>query len=242
MEENIYQFLQQLGYSHPIHPVFTHLPIGLVVGGFLFTLFGKMVRNRFWYFSGRHCAVMALLFVPLTIAAGYLDWQHYYAGAWLLPIKIKMALAGALIIALFFVAMGRRSVEGPLQGGKLPLYLLCVAITVALGYLGGELVYGKKNSAPTTSVQASSEDPLMAQGRELFEAQCSVCHFSDSNETKLGPGLKGLTALTQMPRSGWAMNDANIRRQMKTPFEQMPPFTQLTPQEEDALLAFLKTL
>ena len=32
-----------------------------------------------------------------------------------------------------------------------------------------------------------------AKGKEIFE-QCSVCHNADSDEKKMGPGLKGLCA------------------------------------------------
>ena len=32
-----------------------------------------------------------------------------------------------------------------------------------------------------------------AKGKEVFDANCSVCHNSDSDEAKIGPGLKGLT-------------------------------------------------
>ena len=31
-----------------------------------------------------------------------------------------------------------------------------------------------------------------AKGKANFEANCSVCHNSDSEERKMGPGLKGL--------------------------------------------------
>jgi hypothetical protein len=38
MIEFIYQFLAKFGYTHPLHPVLTHIPIGMVMGAFLFLL------------------------------------------------------------------------------------------------------------------------------------------------------------------------------------------------------------
>ena len=32
----VYEFLARLGYTHPIHPTEVHMPIGLVVGAFVF--------------------------------------------------------------------------------------------------------------------------------------------------------------------------------------------------------------
>jgi Mrp family chromosome partitioning ATPase len=29
---------------------------------------------------------------------GYADWQHYFAGGWIYPIKVKLALSGVLLI------------------------------------------------------------------------------------------------------------------------------------------------
>jgi len=38
------------------------------------------------------------------------------------------------------------------------------------------------------------------------------------------------------------LSEANIRRQLKTPFENMPSFSGLSQKDTDALIAFLKTL
>ena len=38
MIEFIYQTVTKFGYTHPLHPTLTHLPIGMVMGAFLFVL------------------------------------------------------------------------------------------------------------------------------------------------------------------------------------------------------------
>jgi len=40
MIEFIYQTLIKFGYTHPLHPTLTHVPIGMVMGAFLFVLVG----------------------------------------------------------------------------------------------------------------------------------------------------------------------------------------------------------
>ena len=39
--------------------------------------------------------ILAFLGLFPTVLAGYVDWQHFYGGTWLFPIKMKMLLAGA---------------------------------------------------------------------------------------------------------------------------------------------------
>jgi len=36
MIDFIYQTLARIGFSHPLHPAITHIPMGMVIGGFLF--------------------------------------------------------------------------------------------------------------------------------------------------------------------------------------------------------------
>jgi len=104
------------------------------------------------------------------------------------------------------------------------------------------LVYGKKDiSSQSTSENTADTESVMA-GRDLFDKNCSFCHFTDSSETKVGPGLKGLFNLEKMPVSGWAVTPKDVQRQLKTLFDQMPPFDQLRDAEIKALTDFLQTL
>jgi len=54
MIEFIYQTLTKFGYTHPLHPTLTHVPIGLVIGAFLFALAGPFYLPwPPWFFVGR---------------------------------------------------------------------------------------------------------------------------------------------------------------------------------------------
>ncbi|MEE9495744.1 MAG: c-type cytochrome [Desulfobacterales bacterium] len=45
-----------------------------------------------------------------------------------------------------------------------------------------------------------------------------------------------------MAKSGWKVTDDNVRRQLKTPYANMPPFPDLTEEEKQAIIAYLRSL
>jgi len=80
-----------------------------------------------------------------------------------------------------------------------------------------------------------------AKGKEVFD-QCSVCHNSDSEETKVGPGLKGLFKHDKL-KSGKPMNEANVRAMINEGGNGMPAYSdQLSDDDKSNVIAFLKTL
>ncbi|MBM9513513.1 DUF2231 domain-containing protein [Desulfogranum marinum] len=136
----IYGILESVGFTHPLHPAATHIPMGMVMGCFFFGLIA-------WYFNKQdlrktalHCSVLALIFIFPTIIAGILDWQYFYGGTYQPLIVIKMVLAAVLVILLgLSIKMNR--------GGTDPktlfiVYVFCLVCATGLGFSGGELVYG----------------------------------------------------------------------------------------------------
>lgn len=231
----LYEWLSRIGYHHPLHPPATHLPMGLVIGAFIFALSAWIFRRESLARSARHCIVLALLAAPLVALLGLMDWQHFYGGAWLVPIQTKMVLAGVLI-ALLSLAWRTSRKESRAVSPKILLYALCVAAVAGLGFFGGELVYGLPKTV------AASDAPLVRQGAELFATDCAMCHYTDSRENRLGPGLKGLFRQKKLPVSKRAVSADSIANQLKTPFEKMPPFPGLTDQQVEALIAYMKTI
>lgn len=235
MIESIYRLLAQIGYTHPLHPPATHLPAGLIIGGFLFALVAWIFNRKNLAQSARHCFILALIMAVPTILLGLMDWQQRFAGAYLFEIKMKLILAGILLI-LLLVAVGYGALAGGITKTVVALYTLCLLTVVALGYFGGELVYGTREPA---SAEASGP---AATGEQLFKQNCSACHFTDSTATKVGPGLKGIFAQTKFPVSGRPVSDENFRQTLKTPVSKMPSFAHLTDEQVNALLNYLKTL
>lgn len=105
MIEFMYQMLQRVGYTHPLHPAVTHVSAGLVIGGFIFSLGALFLRKQILAQTAHHCIILALIALVPTIMLGLMDWQHNYAGAWLFPIKIKLFIAGLLLIFLSIAAV-----------------------------------------------------------------------------------------------------------------------------------------
>ena len=82
-----------------------------------------------------------------------------------------------------------------------------------------------------------------AKGKEVFESNCSVCHNSDSDEAKIGPGLKGISKKAKMSTADKKPTDANILEKVNTGGNGMPPYKDtLSDAEKTNLIAFLKTL
>ena len=235
MIEFIYQTLTKFGYTHPLHPILTHVPIGLVIGAFLFALAAMVFRWTSLTQTARHCVILAVIVVVPTALLGIMDWQHFYGGAMIFPIKMKLVLAGVLLIFLVLaVAFG-------LLGEKFTrvvtaLYVGCLLSAVGLGYFGGELVYGTK--APAEKVAAGP----VAEGAKVFKQNCSACHLTDSTAKKIGPGLKGIFKLDKFPVSKKQVSEENFKQTLTKPFDKMPPFGHLTPEQVDALTAYLKSL
>ncbi len=80
------------------------------------------------------------------------------------------------------------------------------------------------------------------KGKDVFESNCSVCHNADSTEKKMGPGLKGEFKKAKM-NNGKAPTEANIRAVINAGGNGMPAYAdQLSDEEKNDVIAYLKTL
>jgi cytochrome c2 len=80
-----------------------------------------------------------------------------------------------------------------------------------------------------------------AKGKEQFQP-CSVCHNPDSEEKKMGPGLKGLFQRAKLT-NGKRPTEANVRSRIDEGGNGMPAYKDmLSNVEKDDLIAYLKTL
>ncbi len=141
MTEIIFEFLNKIGFTHPVHPALTHIPMGMVMGAVVFRLTAFLPRMKMLAKTGYHCAVLGLLGVVPTVFTGYLDWQYRYGGMWEFLIVLKMVLAVVLTILLFVVVI-KDDPENPRLDRRTGFYLLLVLVAIGLGYSGGELQYG----------------------------------------------------------------------------------------------------
>jgi mono/diheme cytochrome c family protein len=170
--ESLYRFSQQIGFDHPLHPPFAHMPTGLVVGAFIFLLAALILRRHNMGATAYHCLVLALIFFFPTAFLGVTDWLHFYGGAWSFHIKMKIALSVLLLVLLAAGTLTEiKKSGGPMR--RLAIYFLCVMAVVGLGYFGGQLVFADRGAA------VSPDDAK--EGERLYAVNCSGCHPNGGN-------------------------------------------------------------
>lgn len=140
MTDLIYGTLEAVGFAHPLHPGLTHIPMGMVIGCFLFSLFALVTGKNIFIKTSLHCSVVGIIFIVPTIIAGILDWQQFFASNLTTLIIIKFVLAAVLTVLLAISI--RANMQGASTGKLFLLYALCLACAGGLGFSGGELVYG----------------------------------------------------------------------------------------------------
>jgi cytochrome c len=124
-------------------------------------------------------------------------------------------------------------------GGKLSVVMALAAAFVVFGVIQMGL------AAKEGSKKVSGD---VAKGQALFKQNCDLCHYADKTDKKLGPGLKGLFSLKELPSSHKPVTEENVRAQIEagSPSAKpmpMPPFKdKFKPAEMDALITYLKTL
>lgn len=140
MVEKLYTLLEQIGFSHPLHPMLTHVPMGMIIGMVLFSFLGLFWQDKNFGQTAFYCSVVALLSILPVIGAGFLDWLHFQQGEWNIFIIAKMILGGILTLLLLVAVILKK--KGTTAGKMMLIYLLCLACAGGLGFSGGELVYG----------------------------------------------------------------------------------------------------
>ncbi len=141
MVDFVFNLLESIGFTHPLHPAFTHIPMGMAIGGFVFALVAFLFKIPQLYKSSYYCSILGLVGVPPTVISGILDWQHNYGGEWLTPIKIKLVMATLITILLVAaVYVGRDAEKSPVK--FLMIYLLIMISAINLGFWGGDLIFG----------------------------------------------------------------------------------------------------
>ena len=185
MIDSLYRLLARLGFTDPLHPPIVHIPIGLVIGAFVFLAVALLFKRAQLVATARHASILALVFAFPSILFGALDWIHFYHAAPIPAIRIKMVLAAALLVLL---------VLGIILGGKgksrnaalLVVYALSLLDVVALGYFGASLIYSRGQAAGAPSAVSSSgpgrRDPRRLRGgQDSFADNCQACHPGGGN-------------------------------------------------------------
>jgi cytochrome c5 len=165
-----------------------------------------VVRRERLTLTPRHCILLAFIWVFPTILFGFMDWQHFYGGAWFFPIKVKITVAPLLTVLLFIaILLGRR--YGATSLKVIPIYFISFCCVVVLGYFGGQLVYGGKTSSSPAEFKA---------GEKVFSANCSVCHPQGANVLVPSKPIRNSHELQDL---------STFIQYVRHPIAPMPPFT-----------------
>ena len=111
--------------------------------------------------------------------------------------------------------------------------VLALSLAVSASFAQKGSKKGKKDGkAPAGDV---------AKGKDLFESKCIVCHNPDSDEKKIGPGLKGVKS-GKLP-SGKDATYQVILEIVNTGGGGMPAYKELlTDEEKNDVIAYTLTL
>ena len=94
----------------------------------------------------------------------------------------------------------------------------------------------KKSSGGGTAAAA-------ARGKELFDSKCSICHYADNDQKKIGPGLKGISKRGTFTVNNNRVTDESLKTWIENGDTLMPPFKDvLEPAQIKDVIAYVKTL
>jgi uncharacterized membrane protein len=197
MIDAFYGLLGRIGFTDPLHPPIVHVPIGLVIGALAFFAIALLFKRKLLVMTARQVSILALVFVFPSILFGVFDWIHFYHGAMIPAIRIKMGLAAALLVLLGLgIILGS---EVRLRSAAMAIiYGLSFVAVLGLGYYGASLVYGRGAlvaqsssigvAAAPSAIEAKKGEP---GGKALFEANCQACHAGGGNSIVASLPIKG---------------------------------------------------
>ncbi len=225
---SFYHTLYAIGFHDPIHPPLTHITIGMVVAALIFEVLARILGRSPLAQAARSCLVLAWLSIFATVLLGFMDWQHWYQGAWPTPILIKIWLAGFLFVLLslgmILIYTGREESKA-----LLAIYVFAFFVVTGLGYFGGRLVFGGR---------APAVNPQLEAGRRLFQNNCMACHPSGGNAILPSYFIIGSDNLKDLPAFIFWIRNPHLDNGQKGP---MPDFSpqKISEEQAGALYAYL---
>jgi cytochrome c len=120
--------------------------------------------------------------------------------------------------------------------------LLGKSVTIAAVFVG-MLGVGALLVQASTTKNAAPNAAAVARGKTVFQQKCSVCHYDNSDQKKIGPGLKGLSKRGTFSVNGNKITDDSLKTWIENGDQLMPPFKDaLEPGQVKDVIAYVKTL
>jgi mono/diheme cytochrome c family protein len=222
----------------------------------MLALMGKAERKASPKMLRTTHVVFGVIFTILLAVQAYLGAKYVAGVGDQLPLRgvlhavLGLGLVAVLMVKLLIVQYYRKLMTYVPALGMIVFALALVVFLTSTGFYlvrqaGAEAVREEAADAdpasPDIEAEVETEGDADAGG-VLFDGKCSLCHFADSEESTLGPGLLGILKNDRLPSSGRPATPENILDQLREPVGTMPSFTSLTDQELADLLAYMGTL
>ena len=120
--------------------------------------------------------------------------------------------------------------------------LLGKSAVLAAGF-AGLLGAGALLVEGATTKTATANAAAVGRGKTVFQQKCSVCHYDNSEQKKIGPGLKGLSKRGTFSVNGNKITDESLKAWIENGDQLMPPFKDvLEAGQIKDVIAYVKTL
>jgi cytochrome c2 len=191
--------------------------------------------------SGR---IFLILLIPL-IYLGMKYWARIGDQASARAVFHAVLALGLIIIFLLkisIVKMFKQFLRFVPVFGMLVFSFAFVVFSISAGFYSVKTWMAEPESPAEIATSSAEIVGSVEKGEEFYNARCLSCHNADSEDKKLGPGLKDLLKKESLPQSGRPATVENVKQQLIRPTVSMPSFANMTEQEMADLIAYLQTL
>jgi len=128
------------------------------------------------------------------------------------------------------------------RGGIVKRNLLLLGIVI-LAVAGALLAQDQPEKTAPKKAASHASAGSAARGKEVFDKKCAMCHFADSDQKKIGPGLKGISKRGTFTVNGNKVTTESLRTWIENGDSLMPGMKDsLEPAQIKDVVAYVKTL
>ena len=129
-----------------------------------------------------------------------------------------------------------------MPGGIVNRNFLILGIA-ALGVAGAVFAQDPPPAKTPAKKSGGGNAAAAARGKDLFDKKCSICHYADNDQKKIGPGLKGISKRGTFSVNNNKVTDETLKTWIENGDTLMPPFKDvLEPAQIKDVIAYVKTL
>jgi cytochrome c2 len=222
--------------------------LGIVATLTMFSLMGRVERKISAKNLKNIHRIAGFLFFILVLIISYFCIKYWVMIGDQTSIRaalhsvFALGLLILLIIKILIVQFYRQLLKYVPVMGMTIISLAFIVFCTSAGYYFLRTICVGLPAQSEKSSMVESPEPNMNQGSQLYKNLCAACHSIDDKNEKTGPGLKDLFKKAKLPSSGRPATEENVRSQLKTPYLTMPSFKNLSEQDLQDLLAYLKSL